>query len=53
MAVASAIRFGPHTAEPGHEPGSRWRGPVGCCERFLTLREGSIIVVTVITIVYF
>ena len=47
-----AIRFGPHTTSPAT---SRARGGAAgrVLRRFLTLREGSIIVVTVITIMYF
>ncbi len=56
MAVESSTPGArPGTPPPaGPVPDRAWRdGPLGLLKRFLTLREGSIIVVTIIAIVYF
>ena len=53
MAVTSDTRAG-QPPPPGPAAGrARGRAGLGLLKRFLTLREGSIIVVTLITIIYF
>ncbi len=52
MAVTSDTQAAP--SPPGPAPSrARGAGAAGFFKRFLTLREGSIIVVTLITIIYF
>jgi simple sugar transport system permease protein len=55
MAVTSGAeqRPSPRPGGPATGRAARGNGALGIAKRFLTLREGSIIVVTVITLIYF
>lgn len=53
MPAGTTIEDAPRAAAPAHEPNSRGKRALGLGRRLLTLREGSVIVITLLVAAYF
>jgi simple sugar transport system permease protein len=53
MTVTTGSEHAARPAGDGQDEGRRWAAPLGWIRRFLTLREGSVIVVTILVAIYF